>query len=128
MHGGPVSHIDTGGQTACDRHPANFGGLCLLALTDRPADLGAQATLDERPQRLPQFGRSLFGRDEQIVREINGRLHMGKHIPVFMAGQWNRPAGSSVRENGDEILPEIALGAENEDFHGERFGCRHHRG
>ena len=87
MHGGPVRHIDPGRQPAGDRHPAEFDGLRLASLTSRPADLGPQAAFDECPQGLPQFRRPLLGGDEQIVRKIDGGLHMGKNIPVFMASQ-----------------------------------------
>lgn len=86
MHGGPVSHIDTGRKTACDRHPADGTGLCIATAGGSP-QFRSQATFDESPQWLAKFGRPLLGRDEQVVREIDGGLHMGKHIPVFMGIQ-----------------------------------------
>jgi hypothetical protein len=54
----------------------------------------SEAALDESPQRLTKFRSPLLGRDKQIVWKINGGLHAGKYIPVFMACQ--NPANQSV--------------------------------
>jgi len=87
MHGGPISHINTGRKSAGNGHPPDGHRLPLTPLNGCSADLRPQPAFDECPQWLAQFGRPLLSRNKQIVREIDGSFHTGKHIPVFMAGQ-----------------------------------------
>ena len=87
VHGGPISHIDTGRESAGNGHPTDCHRLPSIPLNSRSTDLSSQSAFDECPQWLAQFGRPLLGSDKQIVREINGGFHAGNHIPAFMGSQ-----------------------------------------
>ena len=107
MHGSPISNVDAGRKSSGNRHPTDGNGLRPARRHGRATKFGPESALDEGPQGLSQFSRPLLGGDEQVIGEINSRLHTGKHIPVFMA----RPSTSSPdpchqgRQANGEVRP-----------------------
>jgi len=87
MHGGTIGDIHSGRQPAIDRHPGQFDCFRSARRSGGPADFGPQPPLEKLSQRLPKFRRPLLGGDEKFIGNINGRFHMGKHIPVIMGFQ-----------------------------------------
>jgi len=74
VHRGPVSHVETRRQSSWHRHPAD-APLRPTRGAPRPRQLLSQAALDEGPERALEFRCALVGRDEEVVRKIDGRLH-----------------------------------------------------
>ena len=87
VHGSAIRQIDAGRKSSGNGHPADGDGLRPARGNSRSAKFGPESTLDECPQGLSQFSRPLLGCDEQVIGEIDGGFHTGKHVPVFMARQ-----------------------------------------
>jgi hypothetical protein len=87
VHGRAIRQIDAGRESAGNGHPTDGNGLRPARRNSRSAKFGPEPALDECPQGLSKFSRPLLGGDEQVIGEIDGRFHTGKHIPVFMARQ-----------------------------------------
>jgi hypothetical protein len=82
VHLSPVGNIHAGRQAAGNGDPTDRPRF-RLALPGSATRLGSQAAFDQHSQRLAQLCRSLLRSDEQVIRQINGGLHTGKHIPAF---------------------------------------------
>ena len=84
VHGRPTGEIDACRKSFGNGHPADGNGLRPARRNSRAAKLGPESALDECPQGLAKFSRPLLGCDEQVIGEIDGRLHLGRRIPALM--------------------------------------------
>ena len=94
-HGRAVSRLDSGRQTAIDRHPPNARP---RRRTPAPivAQLAPEATLDQSAQRRSRFRGPLLRGNEEIVRELDGGLHVVHRIPDW----WSTPLRRDIDDAG----------------------------
>jgi len=75
VHRRAVRGIDARREPPLDRDPRQPDRSRPAAPRRATSKLGPKAPLDERPERLAQLGGPLFGRREELIGNLDGRLH-----------------------------------------------------
>jgi hypothetical protein len=74
MHPGSVFDIQTSGQSPAGSDPADLPGPA--SVSGAISQFSTEAALEDLPESRARFGSPLFRLDQQLVRQVNGGLHM----------------------------------------------------
>ncbi len=75
MHRGAVRDINARRKTSGDRNPTNLAAFNPVSSRHLATNFGPQTAFDECTEGFTQLGSPFLGRNQQVVRKIDSRLH-----------------------------------------------------